>query len=323
MTAPADGSAVLGSPVTVSGTSTPGNRVFVAATNVDANSATTTSSVVVGAAGTWTLDVPVTGGTSVINVVAVSPSGGTAHAVRTVVFDFVPGTVLLDVSDPLGDDNGPGNYAYPRYDGFKPGAYDIERFQVIDDGTNVIFRLRTRDLTPTFGSPLGAQLVDVYVHDPAAASTSTAASFPQRNYAIAPAFAWDRLVEVQGFGQRFVDASGTTLGTVSIRANAVSRFITFSVPRSALGAPGPGWAFSVVLTGQDGFSPDQARSFAPTPQDFQFGVCATASTDPHCTVDPGTVPKAMDVLTPAGVLQSDELDYTLHSPVALHGVAIP
>ena len=169
---------------------------------------------------------------------------------------------MLGVGDPLGDDNGPGNYAYPTYDGFKPGAYDIERFQVIDDGTNVIFRLRTRDLTPTFGSPLGAQLVDVYVHDPVAAPTSTAASFPQRNYAIAPAFAWDRLVEVQGFGQRFVDASGATLGTVSIRANAISRFITFSVPKSALGAPGPGWAFTVVLTGQDGFSPDQARSFA-------------------------------------------------------------
>ena len=78
-----------------------------------------------------------------------------------------------------------------------------------------------------------------------------------------------------------------------------------------------------MLTGQDGFSPDQARGFAPTPQDFQFGVCAAASDDPHCTVDPGTVPKAIDVLTPAGVAQSDELDYTLHSPVMLAGVTIP
>ena len=36
-----------------------------------------------------------------------------------------------------------------------------------------------------------------------------------------------------------------------------------------------------------------------------------------------TVPKLIDVLTPAGVLQSDELDYTIHSPVTLQGVAIP
>lgn len=48
----------------------------------------------------------------------------------------------------------------------------------------MIFRVQTRDLTPTFGSPLGAQLVDVYVHGPAG-PTSTAAAFPQRNYVMA------------------------------------------------------------------------------------------------------------------------------------------
>jgi glucoamylase len=74
---------------------------------------------------------------------------------------------------------------------------------------------------------------------------------------------------------------------------------------------------------EDGFSPDQARGFAPTPQPFQFGVCASASTDPHCTVDPGTVPKAMDVLTPDGTTQADELDYTLHSPVTIAPVIVP
>jgi len=79
----------------------------------------------------------------------------------------------------------------------------------------------------------------------------------------------------------------------------------------------------VVLTGQDGFSPDQARGFAPTPQEFQFGVCATASADPHCTVDPATVPKAMDVTTPAGVSQATELDYTVNRPVTIQGVFIP
>jgi carbohydrate-binding DOMON domain-containing protein len=184
--------------------------------------------------------------------------------------------------------------------------------------------VRTRDLTPTFGSPLGAQLVDVYVHDPAATATSTAASFPQRNYAIATGGAWSRLVEVQGFGQRFVAADGTTVGTVTIHANALTRYIAFRVPKTALGGtPGSGWAFTVVLAGQDGFSPDQARGFQPTPQGFQFGVCAAPSPDPHCTVNPGTVPKALDVLTPAGTSQADELDYTVHRPVTIAPVVVP
>jgi len=104
----------------------------------------------------------------------------------------------------------------------------------------------------------------------------------------------------------------------------VSRYITFSVPKTALGGtPGAGWAFTVVETGQDGFSSDQARGFQPTPQDFQFGVCATASSEPRCTFNPGLVPKAVDVFTPTGVAQSDELDYTVHNPVVIAPITIP
>jgi glucan 1,4-alpha-glucosidase len=323
VTSPADQTPVSASPVTVTGTTAPGNKVYVSATNTDADSATTSVTTTADGAGAFSVAVPVTGGTSVLNVVAVSGSGGTAHVQRSVVFDFVPGTLLLDVADPNGDDNGPGNYAYPTSSNFKTGAYDLQEFQVYDAGTDVIFRVKVRDLTPTFGSPLGAQLVDVYVYVPGASTTSTAAANTTRNFEIAPASAWSRLIQVQGFGQRYVDASGTPLGTVAISAGQISRFITFRVTKASLGTPGPGWGFTVVLTGQDGFSSDQARGFQPTPQDFQFGVCAAPSADPHCTFNPGLVPKAVDVITPPGVLQSDELDYTLHSPVVVAGVAIP
>src|SRR6202171_6578854 len=332
VTAPANNSAVTGTTatatVTVSGTSVPGNRIDVAATNTDMNSQTTTASTIAQADGSFSVQMEVSGGTTVLNTVATSTTGGTAHDQRTVVYDFTPGAMLLDVTDPSNDDNGPGNYAYPTSDTLHAGAFDIQEFRVIEspDGATTTFKLKVRDLSPTFGSPLGAQLVDVYVHDPtaAAANTSTAASFPQRNYAIAAGSAWSRLVGVQGFGQRYIDASGTTKGTVTISANAISRFITFSVPTASLGgAPASGWGFTVVLTGQDGFSPDQARSFAPTPQPYNFGVCAAASGGAHCTFDPNKVPKAMDVITPAGVSQSNELDYTLHNPVTLQDVTIP
>ena len=323
VTAPADESSVTASPVTVTGTTAAGNTVYVAATNTDANSATTVSSTVAAPDGSFSIDVEVTGGTSVLNIVAVSPSGGTAQEQRTILFDFVPGTLILDVADPDFDDNGPGNYAYPTSANFHAGAFDIQRFQVYDAGTDVIFRLQTRDLSETFGSALGAQLVDVYVHVPGATTTSTEAARPSRNFEIAQPDAWSRLIQVQGFGQRYVDAAGTTLGTVTISGNPISRFITFRVPKASLGQPVSGWKFTVVLTGQDGFSDDQARGFAPTPQEFQFGVCTMASSDPHCTVDPLTVPKLMDVITPPGVDQSEEVDYTIQTPVVLSGVTIP
>jgi len=327
VTAPANESAINGSPVTVTGTTQAGNTVSVAATNTDTGFGTATAEAMAAADGSFSIAVAVTPGTSVITVVATALDGGTAHTTRTVVWDFVPGIKILDVADPSFDDNGPGNYAYPTASDFHAGAFDITHFQVYDDSAgsgNIFFRLQTRDLSPTFGSPLGAQLVDVYVHEPGVADTSTAASFPQRNYQIAASGAWSRLIEVQGFGQRYIDAHGGTVGTVAIRANEISRYITFSVPASSLGGrPTSGWGFTVVLTGQDGFSPDQARGFTSTPGQYTFGVCAAASTDPHCSVDPATVPKAMDVLTPPSVLQSDELDYTVHTPVIIQPVTIP
>jgi glucoamylase len=320
VTSPADQSAIHTTSVAVTGTTAPHNKLVVVGDNLDHNTSRTTVTGHADGAGNFSLALPVTGGTTVINTVAVDWHGGTARDVRTVALDEAPGTRLLQVDDPLGDDFGPGKYAYPTSDNFHPGAFDIEQFQVFDDGTKTIFRVKTRDLHPTFGSPLGAQLVDVYVHEPGASPTSTQPSFGvgARHYLIDASGAWSRLLEVQGFGQRFIDAAGNTVGSIAISANAISRYITFSVPHSALGGtPAPGWGFTVVLTGQDGFSSDQARGFQPTPQPFQFGVCATASSDPHCTVDPGTVPKAMDTLT-----LPSELDYTLHAPV-LTPVVIP
>ncbi len=325
VTAPADLSAVSGSPVMVVGAASPGATIDVLSVNTDSGTAAPPVTVTAAADGTFSVGAPVTPGTEVLTITSTAPSGATAVVKRTVVWDFVPGTVLFEMTDPDLDDNGPGNYAYPTSADFHAGAFDMQRFQVIDSGADIVFRVQTRDLTPTFGSPLGAQLIDVYVHDPAAApaDTSTAASFPQRNHVIATGSAWNRLIEVQGFGQRYVDAHGTALGTVSIRANQLSRFITFSVTKATLGTPTSEWAFTVVLTGQDGFSPDQARRFTPTPEAFAFGVCASASGDPHCTFDPDGVPKAMDVLTPDGVAQSDELDYTVHAPVVIQAVVLP
>jgi glucoamylase len=114
---------------------------------------------------------------------------------------------------------------------------------------------------------------------------------------------------------------------VQIRANSLSRFITFTVSKTALGGtPASGWKFAVVLTGQDGFSPDQARAFTATAGGFSFGVCTAAAitaSNPICAVDPNTVPKAMDVLTPAGTDQATELSPAANLHVSIKGVTIP
>jgi glucoamylase len=107
-----------------------------------------------------------------------------------------------------------------------------------------------------------------------------------------------------------------------VLANSGDRTITIALPEAKFGTPGSGWGFTVVLTGQDGFQPDRARSFAPTPQPFQFGVCAPGGTALICGFPANAVPKAMDVITPAGVSQAIELDPT-RQPVVIQPVTIP
>ncbi|NJP97417.1 glucan 1,4-alpha-glucosidase [Nonomuraea sp. FMUSA5-5] len=324
VTAPADGTAVPGTSVAVTGTTVPGARVEVAATPVDTGAPTQVVSVRGGADGAFTAPAPVAFGEVVLAVTATTSDGRrTGYARRTVVGDIVGATTVLDVEDPEGDDDGPGTYAYPTAADFHDGAFDLRRFQVITDDSTVYLWAALRDLTPTFGNQMGAQLLDVYVRDPAATTTSTEAAFPQRNHRIAEQDAWSQRVEAQGFAAPvWVTAGGTAKAGAVVRASGSTRTITIALPRAAFGTPGPGWRFAVVLAGQDGFSADQARSFAATPQPYQFGVCAEGGTAPLCAVDPGTVPKALDVLVPPGRSQADVLNPLL-GPVTVPAVQVP
>ena len=318
VSAPADGASVSGSTVEVTGTTTPGARVDVASAGTDVGGDTTVAEA--RSDGAFSVRVPVSFGTTVLTVSA-THGGRTAYAQRTVVGELTGGTTTLDVTDPDGDDHGPGTFAYPTAADFHPGAFDLERFQVISDATTVYLRAGLRDLTPTFGSPRGAQLLDVYVRRPGVSPVSDQAASPLRGYTLGDS--WTQRVEVQGFAAPvWVDAAGNARSGAAVRSSQATRTITIALPKTAFGTPGPGWSFAVVLHGQDGFSADQARGFAPAPQPYAFGVCGAGASGPICAADPAAVPRAMDVITPPGVSQADELDPT-KGPVVLRSVAVP
>jgi len=273
--------------------------------------------------GSFSATVPIGFGSNAITVGASTRGLRNTGYAQVTVSNEGGGSTVLDLTDPTGDDNGPGTYQYPTDSAFQPGAFDLTRFQVLSDGTTAYLRATVANLAATFGVVGGAQLLDVYVHTPGATNTSTAAAFPQRNYTIDPSGAWSQRLEVQGFASPvWQNASGNSVGTAQVLMSQSDGTITIALPEAQFGTPGPGWGFTVVLTGQDGFSPDQARGFAATPQAFLFGVCAAGDTSPICAVDPGTVAKAMDVITPPGTSQATELDPTL-GPVVIQPVTVP
>ena len=321
VTSPAAGASVAGSTVTVTGTTAPGARVSAEASGPSGGQAAVASAQATGT-GAFTLSLPVAFGSTTITVTT-TIGRATAYSQLSVTDVTPPGTPVLTATDPSGDDNGPGTYRYPTAADFQPGAFDLLGMTVSQTASDVYLQVHIRNLAPTFGAGFGAQLLDVYVHDPAAGSTSTAAPYPSRNYTIAPADAWSERIEAQGFGSpTWVNAAGSSLGSPQFVVDDASGTATLVLPASAFGTVGSGWAFTATLTGQDGFSADQARAFTATPGAYSFGVCASGATAPICSVDPSTVPKVLDTITPPGVSQATELDPTL-GPVVLHGVTVP
>jgi glucoamylase len=321
VSSPANGARIVSNTVTVAGTTKPGAKVRLEAWNVFALPAAVASTTA-DSSGSWSSSIPVSFGSTTITATATS-GRNTGYAQVSVSNALLPGTQVLRVTDPTGDDNGAGTYAYPTDSSFQPGAFDLTGMTVNQTASDVYLQVGIRNLASTFGSSFGAQLLDFYVRDPSVPNTSTAAAFPSRNYTIAQADAWSERVEAQGFAPVvWVDASGKSLGTGQLVVDQTGDTATLVLPRSAFGSVTSGWVFTVVLTGQDGFSADQARGFAATPQPFLFGVCAPGGTSPICSVDPATVPKVMDTIPPTGVNQDVELDPT-RGPVAIQGVTVP
>ncbi|MBI4872854.1 MAG: hypothetical protein HY814_14975, partial [Candidatus Riflebacteria bacterium] len=74
-------------------------------------------------------------------------TGGCASSSPPPVYKPVQGgnedghKIYFSMRDPKGDDNGPGFYQYPLSFNNREGFLDIEKFQVEDGGSNVIFRI--------------------------------------------------------------------------------------------------------------------------------------------------------------------------------------
>jgi glucoamylase len=337
--APASGATIEGGRTTVSGTAAAGATVDIKSQDTDTAAAASTVTTTADASGAYSATAAIGFGTNVITVTATTAptttaptttgptatgAGATGQAQVSVIGDVSGGTTVLSVTDPAGDDNGPGTYQYPTSASYTAGSWDLTGFQVITAGSEVYLRTSLATLAPTFGSVDGAQLLDIYVHAPSAAGTSTAAAFPSRNYTIAPAGAWSERLEIQGFASPvWVNAAGGQVGTpTAVVASTVAKTITIALPESAFGTPASGWTFTVAITGQNGFNADQAISFTTNPGEFTLGVCPAGGSEPICALSPGTVPEAMDTITPPGVTQGTELN-PVDGPVVLQGATVP
>jgi glucoamylase len=318
VTSPAAGANESASTVTVTGTTTPGATIDAAAVG-SAGGVAATATTTADSSGDWSLPVATSFGNTVITVTA-TQGGSTGYAQDNVNYFVLPGSQVFSVTDPAGDDNGPGTFQYPTASDFQPGAFDLTGMSVNQTASDVYLTVSIKNLASTFGYAFGAQLLDIYVHNPSATATSTAAAYPTRNYTIAPADAWAQRLELSGFSSPvWVDSSGASVGAAQMIEDQSAGTVTVVLPTSAFGTVGAGWVFTLGLTGQNGYNTDQVRGFTQPAGAYTFGVCPVPDVAAICSADPSTMPEAIDTITPTGVSQATELNPTLGA-VVLSGV---
>jgi glucoamylase len=319
ITTTAAGTNVASPTVAVTGTTAPGATVDAASVGSAGGTAAVASTSADGSGG-WSLTLPASFGADTITVTA---TRGDRTAYAQTNYFALPGTQILNVTDPSGDDNGPGTYQYPTASDFSPGAFDLLGMSVNQTSSDVYVTVKIRNLATTFGNAFGAQLLDVYIHQPGTAASSTTAAYPSAmNYTVASADAWSERLEAQGFASpTWVDASGNSLGSAQMIEDQPAGTVTLVMPTSAFGTVGSGWVFTVGLAGQGSGSPP-VRNFTSTAGQYSFGVCPSGGTSPICSVDPANVAAVLDTIPPSGVNQSAEWNLSTGAAV-LQGVTVP
>ncbi len=230
-----------------------------------------------------------------------------AGPVKISVPSSARGQVVLEMTDPIGDDHGPGSYIYPTNAVFKPGVFDLIKFTVTDDGENVLFTARIAGpLENPWGSPieLSVQTLDIYIDTDGQEGSGLTQLLPGRNARVAPGDAWEYCIWVEGWQQEIhgVGPGNQPKRLGEVRTNVVSQehTITVTVPKTIIGDRPQDWGYLVVLTGQEGFPSAgnwRVRDVLSAAQEYRFGGGRDDNLDPNI----------IDILVPEGMSQEEIL----------------
>ena len=231
-------------------------------------------------------------------------AGGTASA----------GSVVK-LSDPAGDDNGPGNYTYPTDAVYKPGAFDITEFEVVNNADTVEFKVtvKTRiedpwDSAAWGGNGFSVQMAVIHIDVDHKAGSGHQNGLPGFNVRFGADEGWDKAVIISPQGPTRVN-SEIDQKAAALKKDLIVPKITRASGKTLIavvdkkdlgGAPAAGWGYQVLMQSNEGF-PDKGDLLTRKVNEFEgqhrFGGGTDYDNDPH----------VIDLLVPPGQKQADIL----------------
>ncbi len=221
----------------------------------------------------------------------------------------VKGKVVFEMDDPVGDDKGPGYYVYPTNKVFQPGVFDLTKFEVIDAGDKIIFKVYVKNLGDNpWNGPNGFCLQFPHIFVRTTANLPVNNSTFGLNVVVAPEYAWHfALLLAPGWEEKPVPegqraalyyANGTVVvqdEEFKVYAVEEENAIVAEVSKKLL----PDvehinqWKYVVALAGYDGFGPLRVRPVTSDAEaEWAFGNGSAEA------IAVGVEPRIVDLLAP-------------------------
>ena len=189
-----------------------------------------------------------------------------------------PGPPIAVFEDPVGDDIGDGDYAYPQSNDYhcndgshcEDKLYDLTGMNISDAPTSATFRITFLDLgLNQWAGPNGFsyQIVNIYIDTDRVPGSGYVAMLTGPHAEVTPGFAWETAIQAAGWSDqrtyvtRDPAVSQRLQSGLLVRRLPGTNSIDVTVPKALLPAGDPkNWGYVVVSGSQDGFGFDYWRA---------------------------------------------------------------
>lgn len=201
----------------------------------------------------------------------------------------------LVFTDPIGDDNGPGEYVYPTDQVYTAGSFDLVELKVIDKGGKVAFEATVSSkLDDPWRMEVGfaVQMIFIFIDMDGKEGSGFTEGLPGTNVEFAAADAWDRCVilspqQPARVNQEVRTKAGDMADAIVVprRTRGSGRTISASVKMKDLGEGDPStWGYQVIMQSNEGFPAKTdllTRKVNEYEGQHRFGGGTDYDCDPH------------------------------------------
>jgi len=230
-------------------------------------------------------------------------------------------TFSISITDPEGDDYGPGWYTYPTEAVFKPGDFDLLGFELKAEGDNYIATFKVANIDNPWGGATGFSKQTFFLFFSTGVEGGSTKGVEGTNVSFAENFKWNIGLQIEGWESKIYTVAedtitSTLMSGVGITATTIVEDeaggpgeVVVTIPKAVLGELNESSKFIAWVTGQDGYGTNRLRGYAEEASEWSFGGGDESS------------PKVMDMIVPEGMKQEDILNYKEHT-VALPGILV-